>query len=63
MKAKFIYVQDEEAKNKLLKLGYHLLKTTNTNMYIFENNLDKFDFNGVNNKIDFKFSMGNKLMF
>ena len=38
MKDKFIYVQDERLKDKLLNSGYRLIQENkNSNLYVFEN--------------------------
>jgi hypothetical protein len=56
---KFIYVQDEKAKQELLILGYHLLQENN-NLYIFENNKAlTFD----DKKINFKYALSDILFF
>lgn len=56
---KFIYVQDEEAKQELLNLGYHLFQE-NKNLYIFENNKTlTFD----DKKINFKYVLSDTLFF
>jgi hypothetical protein len=64
MQAKFIYVQDEKAKNKLLSLGYRLIQHT-SDWFIFENNLSYFNFNNKSkdSKVDFEYMTGNTLLF
>lgn len=56
---KFIYIQDETAKQELLKLGFRLVQE-NKDLYIFENSKTlKFD----NKKVDFKYALGDTLFF
>jgi TPP-dependent 2-oxoacid decarboxylase len=53
---KFIYIQDKEEADKLIKAGYHLIDSNN-GFYIFENNKE------INFNLDSKYVLSNTLFF
>lgn len=60
LKKNFIYTSDEETKNKLISLGYHLFKEDSNGMFVFENNLSSFNFEKQDG---FKLAFSDTLIF
>ncbi len=60
MEKKFIYIHDVETKNKLINLGYRLMKENQiSNLYVFENKKTlQFDIHDKS-----KYILSNTLMF
>lgn len=63
---KFIYVFNNEAKNKLLNLGYNLIKSDdNSHVYIFnsENKSRTFSADIIEGTIDVSYILSDSLTF